>query len=667
MKSYMTKALAALLALCVASPVSAQDSGSQRVIQSMTATGTYTFGEAQTPAWQGVMELVGLAAPGVPGVPPSITFQRVEPVSGDLYRGYFQISNWVAAGPNHQAEYILADGDVRGIKADFSGCGLFNSLPTSQPGCAGSTVELTVDFEVTGRGGSTITFPAGQYVNFDGPSPAAGPFVLVADSDPPVAQSVGIASDHQDPSIATEGDTITLSLSFDEDLVRAPSVTIQGERATVTGSGTTWQARVTVGPSTTEGPVTFTVSGIEDPTGNQAANVTATTDGSTVTIDHSAPVAAVALASDNSDPRFATQGDTITLSLAFDEALANAPTVTIQGEAATVTGSGANWQAAITVGSGTATGPVTFQVTGVEDGTGNQAADITATTDGSSVTIDRSAPVASVSLVSNHDNPRFATQGNTVTLSLNFDEPLATAPTVVIQGQAATVTGGGTAWQASIPVDPSTPTGPVSFEVTGVVDASGNRAATITATTDSSGVNIDQTAPGLTITGVPDSFQPGDVFTVTFDFGEAVTGFDASDVALAGASMGPLSGGPQVYTATVTPNGRENVTVSVADGAAVDRAGNPATGASRTAVIDSAAVASEMIADFMETRARNLIANQPELAQFLSREDADGRAYVQVTHGMGTLDINTGLGPIWLDISGATTQHEDDRDTRYFL
>ena len=87
---------------------------------------------------------------------------------------------------------------------------------------------------------------------------------------------------------------------------------------------------------------------------------------------------------------------------------------------------------------------------------------------------------------------------------------------------------------------------------------------------------VDNLAPALAITGVPD--RTAQAFTATFTFGESVSGFQAGDVSLSGAAAGAFSGSGTTYTLAVTPNGE--YTVSVASGAATDAAGNGSAAAS---------------------------------------------------------------------------------------
>ena len=77
--------------------------------------------------------------------------------------------------------------------------------------------------------------------------------INVVDSVAPTLTSVAIASDNANTSLAKVGDEITITMTSDEALATGPTVTIAGEAAAVTGSGTSWTATLTVGAGTTEG------------------------------------------------------------------------------------------------------------------------------------------------------------------------------------------------------------------------------------------------------------------------------------------------------------------------------------------------------------------------------------------------------------------------------
>jgi hypothetical protein len=113
-------------------------------------------------------------------------------------------------------------------------------------------------------------------------------FTTLADRTPPVLSPVTISSSNPNGFYAKLGDTITLTFSANEP-IQSPTVTIAGRNATVAaGGGNTWKAALTVGATTPQGGVAFTIAAT-DLAGNAAPVVTATTNGSNVTIDRAPP------------------------------------------------------------------------------------------------------------------------------------------------------------------------------------------------------------------------------------------------------------------------------------------------------------------------------------------------------------------------------------------
>ena len=100
-----------------------------------------------------------------------------------------------------------------------------------------------------------------------------------------------------------------------------------------------------------------------------------------------------------------------------------------------------------------------------------------------------------------------------------------------------------------------------------------------TGTNDNSYV-VDNTAPTVTISGVPAiSDAP---FTATFTFPEAVTGFAVGDITLGNATASSFTvTSTTVYAALVTPTATGAVTVDVPANAAQDAAGNGNTAATQ--------------------------------------------------------------------------------------
>jgi hypothetical protein len=150
--------------------------------------------------------------------------------------------------------------------------------------------------------------------------------------------------------------------------------------------------------------------------------------------------------------------------------------------------------------------------------------------------------------------------------------------TISSDGGGANVTGTG-----NIPIpaagDPS------EFQVSGVdvsglnegtltvsvvlTDASGNAATAVTNT-----VALDLTGPTPSIsTGSSDPVSGA--FSLTVDFGEAVTGFLVGDISVGNGALSAFSdNGGGDFSATVTPSADGSVTVDVGSGVAQDAAGN---------------------------------------------------------------------------------------------
>ncbi len=62
-------------------------------------------------------------------------------------------------------------------------------------------------------------------------------------------------------------------------------------------------------------------------------------------------------------------------------------------------------------------------------------------------------------------------------------------------------------------------------------------------------VEADLDAPTVAIGGVPSMIYSPDPFTVTFDFSEDVTGFEAADITVENGTLGTLTGSGASYSA----------------------------------------------------------------------------------------------------------------------
>ncbi|QBY00042.1 autotransporter outer membrane beta-barrel domain-containing protein [Rhodophyticola sp. CCM32] len=201
----------------------------------------------------------------------------------------------------------------------------------------------------------------------------------------------------------------------------------------------------------------------------------------------------------------------------------------------------------------------------------------------------------------------------------------------------------------------------VSLPAGAAIDAAGHAslAASVFA------VQPDGTPPQLQISGLPDSLAVGEMAGLTFTFSEPVTGFAADDIVLGNASLSQFSGGPQTYQAGVTADADGPLTVSVAQGAAQDASGEGSAAASVSTQAVTVPDTGEEVADFLTTRSRDLVANQPRLSGFLSGQQS-GRLSASVSRGQGRFEMQTdGRGPVWMSLQAARSEDDTGQSGSY--
>lgn len=146
---------------------------------------------------------------------------------------------------------------------------------------------------------------------------------------------------------------------------------------------------------------------------------------------------------------------------------------------------------------------VTYTQTPAVGGTLNDLAPFpnTAVTPVSVTAVDGVAPtLSSVTISSDNDGnvlaPEWAMVGNTATLTFTSSESIAT-PTVLIDGMAATMTGGSTAWTATYTFVGNEADGTIPFSIAfaDLAVPTPNTGTTVTATNDLSSVFFDEVAP----------------------------------------------------------------------------------------------------------------------------------------------------------------------------
>ena len=175
---------------------------------------------------------------------------------------------------------------------------------------------------------------------------------------------------------------------------------------------------------------------------------------------------------------------------------------------------------------------------------------------------------------------------------------------------------------------------------------------------------VDNTAPSVTISGVPASSDAP--FRATFTFSEAVTGFAVGDIRLDNASGSSFTvTSTTVYRALVTPTAAGTVTVDVSANAARDAAGNgntAATQASSTysgtvipaAMLPTVTLRTQSVPESIGTAMLVVTLDQPASAPLsvpwytLSSTAASPGDY---TNGAGTLIIPSGATSATISIT----------------
>ena len=175
--------------------------------------------------------------------------------------------------------------------------------------------------------------------------------------------------------------------------------------------------------------------------------------------------------------------------------------------------------------------------------------------------------VAFSEAVSNVDAADFAVSGTTATLSVS--------PVSGVTGAYDVTASGGNLAGVTATVTLS-----IDAAGHGIQDAASNPLTNTTPTGTNDNYVVDNTAPTVTITGVPATST--EAFTATFTFSEDVTGFVEGDITVVNGTASAFAETTvRVYTALITPAANGEVTVDVAANAATDAADNGNTAATQ--------------------------------------------------------------------------------------
>ena len=533
---------------------------------------------------------------------------------------------------NSNGSGALATTDVYLVLTGGTTASLSSPYPTTITPIGGdlSRYTLTIDTILDGsvEGNEVITITPSVDSMYDSAGNVASVTqsnntVQLNDTALPSMTTVSISSNNGNPSLAKAENTITLNLTCDES-VTVPTVSfysgpdddvINGAVTITPNSGynTTYTATYVVDSNDTDGNVTFSVSNFQDANGNTGNTATIVTDSTSVSVDTTEPTfSSITMSSNNSvDDQYAKRNRTVTLYIEANENI-NTPTVSFTSDNApingsvTVAGADNSYTASYVVQDNDNDGLVGFEISNISDLIGNTASNISTLTSGSGVTIDKVAPsIDSVTIASNNDNSSFAKVGETIELIITADESI-TSPTVeftineqsVADANSVTVTGNGTTYIAEYTILSSDSEGLVGFSISNYTDLARNNGPTVSATTDSSQVTVDNTLPTLTTVSIASNnsisntaAKSNDKITLTIVASEDITAptvtMNSGGQGLTNA--GVVSGTGDSYTAefTVDSGDRDgNCTFTISG--YEDSAGNAGLGI--TAVTDGTSV-----------------------------------------------------------------------------
>ncbi|WP_170114091.1 Ig-like domain-containing protein [Pontibacter mucosus] len=423
-------------------------------------------------------------------------------------------------------------------------------------------------------GGFTITDLAGNHPdNLEFGSVPSTTGVLVDAVAPSVATVTAPAN-----GTYTQGDALNFMVQFSEPIVVTGSPLLQvvvGDQVKQavyqSGSGTSTLAfRYTVGAGDqdTDGisfqhnSISLNGGTIADVAGNASKISFGPVDMTDVLVDAVAPtLQTVRIASSNSNSTVAKVGDVITLQFVASEAI-QLPIVQIAGNAVSVVAtSGLEYRATYSMTAGSSEGVVPFTIN-FSDLAGNAGTAVSGTTNGSSVTFDKTAPTGTIAI----NGGATYTASPEVMLSMTATDALTG-----VEGMR--FSNDNTTWSIWLPFATSQ-TWTLS---------TGNGSRKVYAQLRDGAGNIGMMEAQIVLDNVPLTLTlSSDVqaatnksFEVFFAFSKAVTGFTTADLTLVNATASNLTtSDSKVYKATITPASEGEVRISVAAGVAVDAAGN---------------------------------------------------------------------------------------------
>jgi Calx-beta domain/FG-GAP-like repeat/Bacterial Ig-like domain len=407
----------------------------------------------------------------------------------------------------------------------------------------------------------------------------------------PTSVSINQAVGQADP---TNGSTITFTVHFSSPVTGFDGTDIDFNGSTVGGglvadvTGSDADYAVTVTGMTGEGIVVARIpaGAATDLFGTDSQASTSTDN--TVTFDGVAPAVTIDQAAGQADP---TTFGPITFTVHFSEVVTgfDGSDVSFAGSTvggtlvASVTGSGADYTVTVTGMTGQGTVVASIPAGAATDAIGNGSSASTSTDN--SVTF--VPPTVTIDQGATQLDP---TNSSSITFDVHFSEAVTgfDGSDILFTGSTvggalvAVVSGVSPGQDYTVTVTGMIGTGTVvaSIKAGAAVNDGGTANAASTSTDNT--VAFDGILPSVTINQAVGQSDPTNVASIKFDvkFSEVVTGFDASDVSLAGSTAGGtlavnVAGSGDTYVVTITGmTSRGFVVSSIPAGAATDVVGN---------------------------------------------------------------------------------------------
>ncbi|MCK4664978.1 MAG: hypothetical protein KAT68_19060 [Bacteroidales bacterium] len=433
--------------------------------------------------------------------------------------------------------------------------GATNNLSTSD------STTFTADITPTADGLVTINIESGVVVDNAG-NPNTESNVLEINFDS-TTLSVSISTLEYNP---TNSNPFEITIEFSEEItgfdVEEISV-VNGTASNLsTSDSTTFTADIT---PTAEGLITININ--SDVAVDNAGNPNTGSNVLEINFDSTLPSVSLSTMEDNP-----TNSNLFEITIEFSEKVTGFDV----GDISVVNGTASNlntsndtiFTADITP---TADGLITININSgvVVDNAGNP------NTGSNILEINFDSTLPSVSLSTMEDNP---TNSNLFEITIEFSEEITgfdVGDISVVSGAASNLnTSNDTIFTADI-----TPTAEglitINIDSDVAVDNAGNQ----NTGSNMLEINFDSTLPSVSLSTIEDNPTNSNLFEITIEFSEKVTGFDVGDISVVNGTASNLNtSNDTIFTADITPTADGLITININSGVVVDNAGNSNTG-----------------------------------------------------------------------------------------